>query len=147
MKTDCGRRTEERRAAGFRGDSYGDRLSDTGRLVWKQVDGYGAAGGAMKETFDLQDYLIRGVERVVAGAMKATLKDPRESAYMIRFAAASKVASKRRKSLEKEGLHVPPFLIASITSACNLHCAGCYSRCNEATTDDEPARRSVARDI
>ena len=95
----------------------------------------------MKETFDLQDYLIRGVERVVAGAMKATLKDPRESAYMIRFAAASKAASKRRKSLEKEGLHVPPFLIASITSACNLHCAGCYSRCNEATTDDEPARQ------
>ena len=95
----------------------------------------------MKETFDLQDYLIRGVERVVAGAMKATLKDPRESAYMIRFAAASKAASKRRKGLEKESLHVPPFLIASITSACNLHCAGCYSRCNEATTDDEPAQQ------
>ena len=95
----------------------------------------------MKETFDLQDYLIRGVERVVAGAMKATLKDPRESAYMIRFAAASKAASKRRKILEKDGLHVPPFLIASITSACNLHCVGCYSRCNEATTDDEPQRQ------
>lgn len=28
--------------------------------------------------------------------------------------------------------------IASITSKCNLHCAGCYSRCNHATTDSEP---------
>ena len=98
----------------------------------------------MAEKFDLQDYLIRGVERVVAGAMKATLKDPRESAYMVRFAAASRAASKRRKALEDEGLHVPPFLIASITSACNLHCAGCYSRCNEATTDDEPAQQLTA---
>ena len=77
MKTDCGRRTEERRVAGFRGGSYGDRLSDTGQLVWKQAAGHRATGGVMKEPFDLQDYLIRGVERVVAGAMKATLKDPR----------------------------------------------------------------------
>ena len=32
------------------------------------------------------------------------------------------------KQQEKEGLHVPPFLIASIASQCNLHCAGCYAR-------------------
>ena len=43
--------------------------------------------------------------------------------------------------LEAEGLHVPSFLIASITSACNLHCAGCYSRCNEATVDAEPVKQ------
>ncbi len=98
----------------------------------------------MKESFDLQEYLIRGVERVVSGALKATFKDPRESAFMLRFAAASRAASKKRKSLEQEGLHVPPFLIASITSACNLHCAGCYSRCNEATTDAEPVEQLTA---
>ena len=37
-----------------------------------------------------------------------------------------------------DGEHIPPFLIASITSKCNLHCAGCYSRCNHATVDSEP---------
>lgn len=25
-----------------------------------------------------------------------------------------------------------------ITSKCNLHCEGCYSRCNHATVDSEP---------
>lgn len=92
----------------------------------------------MNEIFDLQNYLIEGVEGVVKEAVKATLKDPKESAFMLKFAAASRSASKKRRSAEDKGEHIPPFLIASITSKCNLHCAGCYSRCNHATTDSDP---------
>ena len=90
------------------------------------------------EAFDLQAYVTRGVENVVRDALKATLKNPRESAFMLQFAAASKAASKKRRAAEDAGEHIPPFLIASITSACNLHCAGCYSRCNNATVDAAP---------
>ena len=92
----------------------------------------------MDEKFDIQAYMTHGVETIVAESLKATLKDPRESAFMVRFAAASKRASKRRAEAEKADEHIPPFLIASITSSCNLHCAGCYSRCNHATVDAAP---------
>ena len=92
----------------------------------------------MNESFNLQDYLTKGVERVVSEALKATLKNPRESTFMLKFAKASRAASKKRLASENSGEHIPPFLIASITSKCNLHCAGCYSRCNHATTDTEP---------
>ncbi|MCR5311033.1 MAG: radical SAM protein [Lachnospiraceae bacterium] len=92
----------------------------------------------MEKEFDIQEYMTKGVERVVADAMKATLKNPKESAFMLGFAGASATASKKRKKAEKNGEHIPPFLIASITSKCNLHCAGCYSRCNHATVDAEP---------
>lgn len=92
----------------------------------------------MDKEFDIQEYMTHGVERVVSDAIKATLKNPKESAYMARFAMATKAASKKRAALEKKGEHIPPFLIASITSSCNLHCAGCYSRCNDATQDTEP---------
>ena len=95
----------------------------------------------MKDNFDLQEYLVDGVERVVADALRASLKNPKESAFMLKFAAASKAASKKRIAAEKQGLHIPSFLIASITSSCNLHCAGCYSRCNESTTDAEPVEQ------
>ena len=88
--------------------------------------------------FDIQEYMARGVERVVSDAIKATLKNPRESIFMAKFAAASRVAAKKRRVAEDSGEHIPPFLIASITSKCNLHCAGCYSRCNHATLDAEP---------
>lgn len=92
----------------------------------------------MSGEFDIQEYMTKGVERVVSDAIRATLKNPKESAYMLKFAAASKKASKKRAQLETAGEHIPPFLIASITSSCNLHCAGCYSRCNNATEDTAP---------
>lgn len=92
----------------------------------------------MDHDFDIQGYMTRGVERIVSDALRATVRNPRESAYMLKFASASKKASKKRAIAEKAGEHIPPFLIASITSSCNLHCAGCYSRCNEATTDSKP---------
>ncbi len=93
----------------------------------------------MEQSFDIQAYLAGGVERLVSDAIRATIKNPKESAFLLRFAAASRAASERRAGWEKNGEHIPPFLIASITSQCNLHCAGCYSRCNHATVDSEPA--------
>ena len=95
----------------------------------------------MQKDFDLQDYLAAGVERIVSEAVRATLKNPKESAFMLKFAAASRTASKKRRKAEDSGEHIPPFLIASITSQCNLHCAGCYSRCNHATVDGAPVQQ------
>ena len=88
--------------------------------------------------FDLQEYLAKGVEHVVTDALKAAWKDPKESAFLLRFAAASRAASKKRMAAEEQGEHIPSYLIASITSQCNLHCEGCYSRCNHATVDTAP---------
>ena len=100
----------------------------------------------MNNNFDLQEYLTEGVERIVGDALKAALSNPRETSFLLKFAAATKAASKRRIAAEKQGRHVPSFLIASITSSCNLHCAGCYSRCNSATVDSEPVRQLGADD-
>lgn len=94
---------------------------------------------AVREKFDIQKYMTGAVERIVADALKATLAVPAQTAFFVKFATASKKASIKRAKLEKNGEHVPPFLIASITSSCNLHCAGCYSRCNHATLDTAPS--------
>lgn len=94
--------------------------------------------------FDLQAYMTKGVERIVTGAIKATLKNPKESVFMVKFAAASRTASQKRAEWKKRGEHIPPFLIASITSKCNLHCEGCYSRCTQATVDTEPVMQLSA---
>ena len=95
----------------------------------------------MAEKINLEEHIAKGVEKIVSETLKATLKDPRESAFMVKFAAASRKATKTRLQLAEEGEHIPSFLIASITSSCNLHCAGCYSRCNEATVDAEPVQQ------
>ncbi len=95
----------------------------------------------MSEEFDFQAYMSKGVADVVAGAIRATVKNPRESMFMMKFAMASKQASEKRMKAEKQGEHIPAFLIASITSSCNLHCAGCYSRENHACSDDAPVEQ------
>ena len=100
----------------------------------------------MERDFDIQGYMTKGVERIVSDALRATVKNPKESAYMLKFAAASKKASKKRAKAEANGEHIPPFLIASITSSCNLHCAGCYSRSNEATTDCKPVDQLTGKE-
>ncbi|MBQ3372094.1 MAG: radical SAM protein [Oscillospiraceae bacterium] len=90
------------------------------------------------EPTELQQYLTEGVETILKDALRATFRDPKESLFMARFAAASRKASGKREENERNGLHVPSYLIASITSSCNLHCAGCYSRANHATEDCAP---------
>ena len=69
-----------------------------------------------ESTFDIQEYMTRGVGRVVRDAIRATLKNPRESVYMARFAAASKAAGKKRRSADAAVTHSTPILIDSITT-------------------------------
>ena len=90
------------------------------------------------ERKDLQKYLGNGVKNIVKNAVKSVFSDPRETAFVMRFSAVSAKASAKREKFEEQGEHIPPFLIASTTSQCNLHCAGCYSRCNHATLDATP---------
>ena len=99
-----------------------------------------------EKEFNLGEYLTSGVEKIVKGAVRATLSDPRESAFMARFALSSREASRRRAKAEEDGENIPPFLIASITSSCNLHCAGCYSRHNHACTDAIPINQLTGED-
>ena len=77
---------------------------------------------------NLASYLNDGVETIVRQALKSALKNPAETAFILKYMGAQQKASKRRLRSEAEGLHIPPFLIASISAQCNLTCAGCYAR-------------------
>ena len=47
----------------------------------------------MAEKINLEEHLAKGVEKIVSDSLKATMKDPRESAFMVKFAAASRKAT------------------------------------------------------
>ncbi len=79
-------------------------------------------------------------------ALKAAFKDPGESAFMVKSAAASVRASGKRRTAEGKGEHIPPFLTAGITSSCSLHCAGCCSFSNHATEDKVPSGQLTTED-
>ncbi len=55
------------------------------------------------------------------------LRNPRYIRTGIRLARSYKKTERLRREAREAGLSVPPFLILSITSKCNLSCAGCYA--------------------
>ena len=55
------------------------------------------------------------------------LKHPKSMYRMLRLAKAYRKSRNIRGEELLKGLKVPPFLILSITSTCNLKCAGCYA--------------------
>lgn len=87
------------------------------------------------KTFNLERYLSNGVENIVKGIVKASAKNLRAGMFMMQYAKDSSKARKLREKAEERGEHIPPFLIASITNQCNLHCKGCYARANHACFD------------
>jgi MoaA/NifB/PqqE/SkfB family radical SAM enzyme len=92
----------------------------------------------MDESFDIQKYLEEGVEIILKDALKATLKNPKETLFLLKFLKNAKKATQIRKEYGENGQNIPAFLIASITSSCNLHCTGCYSRASESCSDEAP---------
>ncbi len=95
---------------------------------------------------NLTEYLNTSVENLVRSAWRSTLSNPKESAFLTRMLAVQKSAAKKRSESEKAGLHMPPFLIASIATRCNLHCAGCYARANRSCRDEPDARELSAEE-
>lgn len=88
------------------------------------------------QDFVLAEYINKGIQDIMKDIVKATFKDPAESIFMGKFALSVRKGSDLRQRMEEQGEHIPPFIIASITSHCNLHCKGCYARENQICSDE-----------
>lgn len=94
----------------------------------------------MTGKLSLDVYLNNSIRNIMSNAYKAVLSNPRESLFVFRMQKVFGRSEKKRTSYkEKENLHIPPFLISSIATDCNLTCKGCYARANKicGTTDKE----------
>lgn len=81
--------------------------------------------------FDLGAYMSGSIRRIMATAYKNVLANPREAAFALKMQKTFLKSEKRRTGVrDKEGVDIPPFLICSIATTCNLNCKGCYARAN-----------------
>ena len=92
----------------------------------------------MNDNFNIQEYLAEGVEYILKDSLRASIRNPKEILFLHKFSKHARKATKIRQKYAKNGQNIPVFLIASITSSCNLHCTGCYSRANNSCSDDAP---------
>ena len=92
---------------------------------------------------NLSAYMAESIRNIMAKAYLNVLSNPRETRFVARMQRVLGKAERRRKEyLEKEGLEVPPFLIASIATTCNLQCKGCYARKN-GIAGDTPTKATL----
>ena len=91
---------------------------------------------------NLQKYMSEAIRRIMAKAYRNVLTNPLEAKTVFRLQKTFLKSEKRRASVRKtEGVDVPPFLICSISTTCNLHCKGCYARSNGIAADSEEEQK------
>lgn len=96
--------------------------------------------------FDLASYMSGSIRNIMTTAYKNLLSNPREARFAWNMQRLFEKSEKRRKAAGREsGVDIPPFLISSIATTCNLHCKGCYARSNGIASDnDAEARKSIS---
>ncbi|MFC1899368.1 radical SAM protein [Chloroflexota bacterium] len=79
-----------------------------------------------KNGLDFHKVLNDSLNVFFKDALRVALTDPGQAYHFLRTVKWQKKASQIRADYEKQGIHVPPIMIFSITNRCNLHCKGCY---------------------
>lgn len=92
----------------------------------------------------LAEYMSGSIRNIMTKAYKNVLSNPREAKFAYKMQRLFEKSEKlRSKMAETEELDVPPFLISSISTTCNLHCKGCYARSNGIAEDAEADRKQT----
>jgi MoaA/NifB/PqqE/SkfB family radical SAM enzyme len=79
----------------------------------------------------LEKYLSEGIQNLVKEALRGVYSNPKGAAFFLQYGLAAKKAESLRLNAARNGEHIPPFLVASITNRCNLNCKGCYDRARD----------------
>lgn len=59
--------------------------------------------------------------------VRVSLRNPGQAGFYARTVLWQRRAARRRARHAREGLHVPPIAVLSVTHRCNLRCTGCYA--------------------
>lgn len=87
-----------------------------------------------------QDYVRlfdESIRNLFRDALRISSKSPGMALFLCRTLFRQRRAAAIRHAWEKKGLHVPAFMIASITHRCNLQCNGCYARAHRRQAEAE----------
>jgi MoaA/NifB/PqqE/SkfB family radical SAM enzyme len=70
-------------------------------------------------------------------ALRVALTHPLQAGFFMQTLRWQRKAAKTRLNWDKKGVHVPPIIVLSVTSECNLHCQGCYHQALRSAPESE----------
>lgn len=77
---------------------------------------------------NLNTFMNKGIQNIVGTVGRYYVTNRQGRSFLASMLPRVQKCAEIRKEQEQAGTHIPPFLIASVASQCNLHCAGCYAR-------------------
>lgn len=86
------------------------------------------------ETIQRFDESIRSLFRE---ALRLSRSNPGLALFVLRTLRRQRRAARTRRAWGDRGLHVPAFMILSVTHRCNLRCAGCYAQAHARVREEE----------
>ena len=76
-------------------------------------------------------------------AVRVALSSPSQAYFFYRTVRRQQKAARLRKQWERRGVVVPPVLIFSITTKCNLQCENCYAQALHPPSDNELSTEKI----
>lgn len=123
------------------GERYGDTaglLSIRSSIMHRRAQAEILENGVLAMKLPVADnytnVLDRSIKQLFRDALTISLQRPLFAYFLLQTLLRQKKAVQKRLAQETQGIHVPPFMIASITKSCNLQCKGCYSRAHHQAT-------------
>ncbi len=95
---------------------------------------------------ELNEYMEQGIGKIAESLTNFYIENGKGSEFLLSFAEQLQRCAQIRSEHEENGRHIPPFLIASIASQCNLHCAGCYARADGMCAENHAQKEMCAED-
>lgn len=83
------------------------------------------------------DIFNESIVKFFKNALKISLKKPNQAIFLLKTLRNQRIAIKTRNRWKSNGIHVPAFLIFSITGRCNLKCKGCYAHAQHREKEKE----------
>jgi len=88
---------------------------------------------ALENEISYRNRFAMKYNRLFYDAWKISRFNPIQGAFWLSTLLRQKRMERRRRRAETDDLMVPPVMIYSVTSRCNLHCKGCYAGCRSGT--------------
>ena len=95
---------------------------------------------------DLNAYIEQGISSIAAALSNFYISEGESTDFLAALIPSLMLSTETRQKHEESGHHIPPFLIASIASKCNLRCAGCYARAGGICTENHGENELSADD-
>ncbi len=86
---------------------------------------------------DINILMDKEIRDLISRAQKYNKRVGDGKSFFTKFGGDIIKKSLIRNGWNKKGVQIPPFLIASIATSCNLNCAGCYAKSGDGCMDKE----------